>query len=460
MLDTIIRNGKIVTDSHVYEAEIGIQEGKITNIARNISESANKEIDASGKLVMPGLIDGHTHMEMPFMGTVSNDDFEVGTTAAVCGGVTTVVDFALQPRGDNILNTYQQWRKKADPKVTTDYALHMIIRDYNEESVKQIKQLIDEGVMSFKLFMAYSGELMLNDFEIFNIMNEVGKHGGMVGMHCENGHMIECLASRFLSEGKIQAEYHAKSRPHIVEAEAVNRAISIAAVAKSPMYVVHMSTGLARDEIADGRRKGLPVYSETCPHYLTFTDEMYKRPDGNHYIMSPPLRFDEDRTKMWQGLAEGLIQTVASDHVCFSAAQKAQEDFTKVPNGVIGTEVILAVLYDGVRKGLLPLPRLAAVGSYNPAKLFGLFPQKGVIAVGSDADLVIFDPEKRQRLSVDNLHSNIEYSIYEDVTVTGYPVMTFSRGEMVHQDGQFTGKKGSGKFTPGKRLPEGRPQVA
>ncbi len=460
MLDLLIRDGKIVTESNVFDGSIGIQNGKITHISGQIDEKANRVIDARGKIVLPGLIDGHTHMEMPFMGTVSSDDFYQGTIAAACGGVTTIVDFALQPRGETILNTYREWRKKADPKVCVDYALHMIIREFNDANRKQIAGLIEEGVTSFKLFMAYKKELYLDDGAIYSIMAEAVQHGGVIALHCENADLIECFSAKLLSEGKVEAEYHAKSRPPLVEAESVQRGIRLAEMSGSPMYVVHMSTGLARDEIKQGADRGLPVYSETCPHYLTFTDEAYKNPNGNRYIMSPPLRSDEDRTKLWQGLANGLIKTVASDHVCFNSKQKNQPDFTKVPNGVIGTEVILPILYSaGVSKGILPLTRLAQVTSYNPSKMFGLYPKKGVIAIGSDADLVVLDPQKKVRLSVDNLHSNIDYSIYEDVTVTGYPVATISRGEVVNEDGHFTGKRGRGQFVKGKAFQSKRPDL-
>ncbi len=460
LLDLIVNNAKIVTESQVFDGSIGIQGDKIAHISGTIEEGANRVIDAKGKLLLPGLIDGHTHMEMPFMGTVSSDDFYQGTVAAACGGVTTIVDFAVQPRGGTILDTYDMWRKKADPKVCVDYALHMIIRDFNETNRKQIRNLIEEGVTSFKLFMAYKKELYLDDGAIYSIMDEVVKYGGLVGLHCENADLIECFAARLLSEGKVEAEYHAKSRPALVEAEAVQRGIRLAEMSGSPMYVVHMSTGLARDEIKESADRGLPVYSETCPHYLTFTEEAYKRPNGNRYIMSPPLRSDEDRTKLWQGLANGFIKTVASDHVCFNSNQKNQPDFTKVPNGVIGTEMILPILYSGgVGKGILPLTRLVQATSYNPSKLFGLYPKKGAIAVGSDADFVLLDPNKRVRLSVDNLHSNIDYSIYEDVTVTGYPVLTVSRGEIVYEDGQFIGKRGKGQFVKGKAFPVKRPDL-
>jgi dihydropyrimidinase len=460
VLDLVIKNGKIVTESQVFDGEIGIENGKITQISRSVVDSPNKVIDARGKLVLPGLIDGHTHMEMPFMGTMTNDDFYQGTVAAACGGVTTIVDFSVQPKGGTLRETYSTWRKKADPKVCIDYSLHMIIREYNSTIRSEIKDIIDKGVISFKLFMAYKGQLYLDDGSIYSIMEEVKGHGGIVGLHCENGDVIDCLVSKFLSEGKVDPEYHAKSRPPQLEAEAVNRGIRLAEISGSPMYVVHTSTGLGTAEVKANADRGLPVYCETCPHYLVLTDEAYKRPDGNHFIMSPPLRSDEDRAKLWTGLANGSVKTVASDHACFSSKMKAQPDFSRVPNGVPGTEVILPVLYSaGVTKGLLSLNRLVQVSSFNPAKLFGLYPKKGAIAVGSDADLVILDPKKKVRLSKDNLHSNVDYSIYEDVYVTGYPVMTILRGEVVAQDGQLIGKQGRGQFVQGTPFPNGRPEL-
>ena len=461
MLDLIVKNGKVVTESNVFDASIGIQNGKITHISRTISENANRVVDASGKLVLPGLVDGHTHMEEPFMNTTSSDDFHQGTIAAACGGVTTIIDYAPQSIGENVFDTYKRWRKTADPKVCVDYALHMMIRDCNTMNLEQIKALIKEGVTSFKVFMANKKErYFVNDAEIYCIMETVGKQGGIVAVHCENGDLIDYFASKFLSEDKVQAEYHAKSRPAFVEAEAVQRAIVLARITGSPIYVVHVSTAMALDEIKGAVDAGLPVYSETCPHYLTFTEEDYKRPDGNRYIMSPPLRSDEDRKRLWLGLARGHIKTVGSDHLCFNSQQKNGADFSKVPNGVIGTEVILPVLHSsGVAKGIISLTRLVQVTSYNPSKIFGLYPRKGLIAVGSDADLVLFDTEKKVRLSVENLHSNIDYSIYHDVTVTGYPVMTILRGRVIVEEGEFIGAKGLGKFIRSEPFPAGPPDL-
>ncbi|MFQ5761659.1 MAG: dihydropyrimidinase [Candidatus Bathyarchaeia archaeon] len=460
-MDLIIKNGKLVSAYGVFEADTGVEGGKIVSISKSLDTQAGRVIDAAGKLVLPGLIDGHTHMEMPFMGTTTADDFESGTAAAACGGVTTIVDFVVQAKGQSLLEAADAWRKKADPKVAVDYALHLIIRDLNPSVLSEIGKAVSYGVAGFKLFMTYKKEsLYLDDGSIFTVMKEAVKHGALVGLHCENADLIEHHNAEFLAEGKTSAEYHAYSRPPMVEAEAVHRGIALATLAGANMYVVHMSTALACDIVKAAMDRGLPVFAETCPHYLTFTDEMYLKPNGRNYIMSPPLRKEDDKQKLWQGLQEGFVQTVASDHACFNTQQKdmGKDDYTKVPNGTAGTEIILPILYsEGVRKGILSLDRLVRVTAYNPAKAFGLFPRKGQIAVGSDADLVVLDPQKKVKLTRDNLHSKLDHSIYEDITVTGYPVITVARGEIVHEDGKFTGKKGGGVFVkrepyPTKRL--------
>jgi len=454
LLDLVIKNGKIVTENDVFDGEIGVSNGQIVQLAKSISDPANRTVDAGHKLILPGLVDSHTHMEMPLGGTVTADDFESGTVAAACGGVTTIIDFAMQAVGSTLLDTYALWREKADPKVGIDYSLHLAIRDATKESLAQIKELIKRGVMSFKLFTTYrKAQIMMSDINICRTMEEATKWGGLVGIHCENNDYIECLVSEYLAQGNVEPEYHAKSRPPTSEVEAVRRVLTLAEFAKAPMYVVHTSTAEAAESIAEARAKGQDAHSETCPHYLTFTDAAYKGAKGKYYVMSPPLRSADDVRALWYDLANGKINTVASDHCCYTLEQKdrGKEDFSKIPNGVPGTEVILATLYsNGVAKGLITLQRLVQVSSSNPAKQFGLYPGKGALSIGSDADLVIFDPKKEMRLSKDNLHSKIDYSPYEDITVKGYPWMTISRGRVVYENGQFTGRRGDGKYVPGK----------
>jgi dihydropyrimidinase len=449
-LDLLIKGGKVVTESEVFDADVGINKGAISQIGKEIRSPASRVINAERKFILPGGIDGHTHFEMPFMGTSTADDFESGTIAAACGGITTIIDFAIQEKGDTLLQTIEKWRGKADPKVSTDYSIHMVIRDLNDITFGEIKKVIEYGIPSFKIFMTYRKEgLMLDDGSIYRVMKETAKHGGLVGLHCENNGLIEYFVETFLKERKTTPEYHARSKPAIVEGEAVRRALMFAEHAGARMYVVHTSSRLGREAVRYAQQQGTQAFTETCPHYLVFTDQVYSRPDGRNFVMSPPIKSDDDRISLWQGLANGDVKTVGSDHACFTAEQKlmGKDDFTKIPNGVAGTEVIIPILYsEGVRKRLISLNTLVQVTSYNPSRHFGLYPRKGTIAVGSDADLVIFDPEKKVRLTVDNLHSRIDYSIYEDYTSQGYPDITISRGEIIQEGGQFEGERGGGRF--------------
>jgi dihydropyrimidinase len=463
VLDLLIKNGTIVTESQVFQADVGIESGVITQVAKDIKGPASRVLDASRKLVLPGGIDPHTHFEMPFMGTYTADDFESGTAAAACGGITTIIDFAVQQKGETLFEALENWRRKADPKVFIDYGLHMIIRDLNEYTFDEIEKVIEYGIPSFKLFMTYRKEgLLLDDGSILQIMQEVAKYGGLVGLHCENNDLIEYFSNALLREGKKQAKYHPDTRPGIVEGEAVRRALMLAEYAGANMYTVHISSRLGIEAMRDARQRGVAAFAETCPHYLVFTDEVYSRPNGINFVMSPSIKKKSDRAAIWEGLATGDVKTVGSDHACFTSEQKLMggDDFTRIPNGVCGTEVIIPILYsEGVRKGVISINRLVQVTSYNTARLFGLWPQKGTIAIGSDADLVVFDPDKELRLTLDNLHGKIDHSIYEDYTCHGYPVITVSGGEIVQENGRLQAKKGRGRFLrakpyPDKRLPE------
>ena len=459
-MDLLIKNGTLVTESQILRADIGVEAGIVTQLGSNIRSSGSNIIDASGKLVLPGGIDAHTHFEMPFMGTYTADDFESGTIAAACGGITTVIDFAVQEKRDTLLGTLEKWRRKADPKVCVDYALHMIIRDLNETTFGEIEQLVNRGIPSFKLFMTYrKEELLLDDGSILRVMQEVAKHRGLVGLHCENNDLVEYFTGGLLKEGRRQTKYHSEARPAIVEGEAVRRAIALAEVTGTSIYVVHTSSRLGREAIRDARHRGMPVFGETCPHYLMFTDEVYSRPDGMKFVMSPPIKKDIDRVALWEGLAKGDIKTVGSDHACFTSEQRLMggDDITKMPNGVAGTEVIIPILFsEGVRNGIISLNTLVQVTSYNPARLFGLWPQKGTIAVGCDADLVVFDPDMNVQLTHSNLHSRIDYSIYENYTCHGYPVITISRGAIIQEHGRFNAQRGRGRFVERRISPENR----
>ncbi|WP_170254108.1 dihydropyrimidinase [Acidianus ambivalens] len=456
--DLLLKNVKAFTTSGPFEGDIAIKDGKISKIGGDIQEQADKTIDLSEKYLVPGLIDGHTHMEFPFMGEVTADDFYYGSRAAVAGGVTTIVDFVTPAKGQDLLSAYEKWRNNADPKVVSDYGLHMIIREVNTKILEQIPEVINKGVVSFKLFMAYKNELMLPDGELYKLIKRISDFGGVTGIHAENGEIINELIQEFLSEGKIDPIYHYYSRPDIMEIEATNRIASIASMIGKDvkMYIVHTSTGEAVDIISSYRRQGFKFFNETAPHYLTLNTDFLKRPDGYRYVMSPPLRSDEQRTKLWMRLASGDIFTIGSDHCVYSDAQKKRykeevPPFNEIPNGVPGTENILPILfYYGVKKGIISMERFVEVTSYNPARLFGLYPRKGTIMPGSDADFAVIDPNRKVRISADVLHSNINYTIYDGMEVEGWNVMTIRRGEVVYEEGQVIGKKGSGKYIPGK----------
>lgn len=458
MLDLILKNAKIFTSSGFFEGDLGVKDGKVVKLG-DIQDQSDKTVDVTGKYVVPGLIDGHTHMEFPFMGEVTADDFYHGTSAAVGGGVTTIVDFVTPSRGQDLLSAYQKWRETADPKVISDYSLHMIIREVNPKVLEQIPEVIERGVMSFKLYMAYKGELMVTDGELFKVMREISSHGGVVGVHAENGEIINELIQEYVTEGKTDPIYHYYSRPDLMEIEATNRVASIASMIEGvTMYQVHTSTGGAVDVMSSYRSRGFKYFNETTPHYLTLTLEALKRPDAYKYIMSPPLRGEDERTKLWEKLASGEIFTVGSDHCVYSVAQKKRHrdevpPFHEIPNGVPGTETILPLLfYFGVKKGRISMERFVEVTSTNPAKLFGLSHRKGNALPGYDADFAIIDPNKRVKIDADVLHSNIDYSIYDGIQVEGWNVMTVRRGEVVMEDGQIIGTKGSGVYVPGSRI--------
>ncbi|MDG7008836.1 MAG: dihydropyrimidinase [Nitrososphaerota archaeon] len=449
--DFVVRNARLVTGSDSFDSDIGVKDGRIASLSHSIDAGGAKSYDASGKIIVPGAIDGHTHMEFPFMGATSADDFYDGTVAAACGGTTSIVDFVLPSSGETILEALAQYRKKADPKVVVDYGLHMIFKGANMGDIEQIPEVVAQGASSFKLFTTYRKEgLMLDDIGIYKAMKKVSESGGLIAVHAENNGIIENLVEANLGGGNTQAKYHAMSKPAAAEAEAVTRAASLARVAGAPMYVVHLSSRAGRDAVRLARASGTSIFAETCPHYLVLSAEAYDGVDGRNFVMSPPLRSKDDNAALWVGLQPGgTIETVGSDHCPFPSAQKdiGKDDFTKTPNGVPGTEAILPILYsEGVRKGRISLFDMVRVTSSGPAKNFGLFPRKGSLMVGSDADFVVIDPEKKVRMTADAMHTKIDYSIYDHFTTEGYPVLTVSRGEVVMENGNFIGRQGRGKF--------------
>ncbi|MGA7919846.1 MAG: dihydropyrimidinase [Candidatus Acidiferrales bacterium] len=451
--DTLIRNGTLVTATDTYVSEVGIANGKISAIGVDLpAENAAKTIDARGMLVMPGGIDVHTHLDMPFGGTMSADDFESGTIAAAYGGTTTLIDFAIQYKGQTLRQAFDTWMKKADGKAVIDYAFHCIVTDINGAQLDEMKAFVRQGVPTFKLFMAYPGVFMLDDASIFKAMRAAADSGGMICMHAENGGAIDVIVQQALAEGKRAPKYHALTRPVTLEAEATSRAIALAEIAGTPVYIVHLSCNEALEKVREARDRGLPVYAETCPQYLYLSLENMDAPgfEGAKYVFTPPLREKWHQEKLWQGLAKDDLQVVSTDHCPFCMKEQKElgrNDFTKIPNGGPGIEHRLSLVYSGgVRGGKFSPNRFVQLVATAPAKLFGLYPRKGTIAVGSDADLIVFDPNEEQVISVNTHHMRVDYSMFEGTRVKGVTKTVLSRGRTIIENGQFVGKPGTGEF--------------
>jgi dihydropyrimidinase len=451
--DTIIKNGTIITATDTTRADLGINGEKISAIASQLpTENATNVIDASNLLLLPGGIDVHTHLDMPFGGTTSADDFQTGTTAAAFGGTTTLIDFAIQYKGQTLRHAFDTWMKKAHDKATIDFAFHCIITDLGSAQLEEMGQLIREGVTSFKLFMAYPGVFMLDDASIFKAMRQAAKYSGLICMHAENGGAIDVIVQQALAEGKRAPKYHALTRPVTAEAEATSRAIALAEMAGAPVYIVHLSCNEALEKVREARDRGLPAYAETCPQYLYLSLENMDAPgfEGAKYVFTPPLREKWHQEKLWQGLAHDTLQVVSTDHCpfCFKEQKEmGKDDFTKIPNGGPGIEHRLSLIYTGgVHGKRFSANRFVEVVSTTPAKLFGLFPRKGTIAAGSDADIVIFDPTAHDVISAKTHHMRVDYSMFEGIAITGIPKTVLSRGKAVVDSGKFVGRPGSGQF--------------
>jgi dihydropyrimidinase len=453
LLDLVIKNGKVVLPEGLFSFEIGTEDGLITKLARTIDEQTNRTIDASGKIVIPGVIDGHTHFEMPYTtpaGTfITSDDFLSGTIAAACGGCTTILDFVTPEPKQPLVESFKARKELAGRKAVIDYGFHVIVNSASESTHEQLEILQrDYGVTSFKVFTSYKKRgMMLNDGELIDILFKAASLGALILAHCENEEMINTNTSRLLSQQKIDPQYHALSRKDYVEAEAVQRIGFLSQLTGASVLVVHLSSARGLRMILDANATDAKLYAETCPHYLTFTNEVYQRKDAAKFLMSPPLKGKADLERLWEGIALGEISTVGSDHACFSLDQKMKPKiFTDIPGGVQGTENILCILLNGVAQGRITLEQLVKVTSFNPAKLYNLYPRKGTISPNADADLVILDPKKKMKLEAKYLHSNLDYSIYEDISVEGYPVATIARGVLVFEDGQFVGEHTKGNY--------------
>ncbi|MEX2272246.1 MAG: dihydropyrimidinase [Vicinamibacterales bacterium] len=456
-MSLLIKNGTILNASDIYRGDIFIERDVITTIGTSLTMQADRVIDAAGRYVLPGGIDVHTHLDMPFGGTTSADDFESGTIAAAFGGTTSIVDFAIQYRGQSLQEAFEAWSKKAQGKAAIDYGFHMIITELTDSVEDEMDAMVAQGVTSFKLFMAYPGVFMLDDASIFRAMLRTGQNGGTICMHAENGGVIDVLVKKALAEGKTAPKYHALTRPARAEGEATHRAIALAEMADVPVYIVHLSAAEALEMVTEARDRGLPAYAETCPQYLFLSYDNYEEPgfEGAKYVMSPPLRPKETQDRLWRGLAFNDLQAISTDHCPFCMKEQkvlGHGDFSKIPNGAPGIETRMSLVYDGgVRTGRISLSRWVELTSTSPAKIFGMFPRKGTIAPGSDADIVIFNPERSQLLSVKTLHMKVDYNPYEGRTVQGVSETVISRGRVIVEDGKFTGRVGAGEFL--KRKP-------
>ena len=448
----LIKNGTIVTATDQYKGDVFVDGEKITTIGTALAMHADRTIDASGKYLFPGGIDVHTHMDMPFGGSQSSDDFETGTIAAAHGGTTTIVDFAIQYRGQTLHHAWETWAKKAEGKAVIDYGFHMIITELTDQVEQEMGSLVEGGLTSFKLFMAYPGVFMLDDASIFKALLRTGKNGGTICMHAENGGVIDVLVKKALADGRTAPKYHALTRPARAEAEATHRAIALAEIADVPIYIVHLSAAEALEMVTEARDRGLPAFAETCPQYLFLSYDNYEEPgfDGAKYVMSPPLRAKETQDRLWRGLAFNDLQAISTDHCPFCMKEQKElgaGDFSKIPNGAPGVETRMSLVYDGgVRTGKISLNRFVELTSTSPAKIFGLFPRKGTIAPGSDADIVVFDPNRKMTLGVKSLHMRVDYNPYEGRDVTGVTDTVVSRGKVVIDGGKFVGKAGAGAF--------------
>ncbi len=450
-MKTLIKNGRVVTAVDDYRADILIEGETVSVIGKSLDMQADREIDASGKLVIPGGIDPHTHMELPFGGTYSSDDFFTGTRAAAFGGTTTIIDFAVQTKGESMISGVDTWHKKAEGKCAIDYGFHLITTDFEDKHTEEMYTLMDEGITSFKLFMAYPGVFLADDATIFRAMSAAGERGGLICMHAENGIVINEIIKRFLEQGRTAPKYHALTRPTIAEAEGVHRAIAIAEMAESPVYIVHLSCTDALNQVRQARDRGIPAFAETCPQYLFHSRDDYGDDfEGAKFVMTPPLREKHNHAELWKGLKMDDLQVISTDHCPFCMKEQKElgkDDFSKIPNGAPGVENRMSLIFNGgVVENRISLNRFVELTSTAAAKMFGLFPKKGTIAVGSDADIVIFDPEKEHTFGVEKEHMNVDYSSYEGWKVKGKIEAVLSRGRVIIENGEHKGRAGDGRF--------------
>src|SRR3954447_3837997 len=451
-MSVLIKNGRIITATDDYQADILIDGETVSAIGKNLPMKAECTIDAKGKLVIPGGIDPHVHMELPFGGTVSSDDFKTGTIAAAFGGTTTIIDFAIQSKGMTMTQAHEAWLAKSEGKCAIDYGWHMAITKFENADRDEMKRLYDAGVTTFKIFLAYPNVLMIDQPTVYRVMKAAGELGGLTLVHAENGEAIEERIRILVAEGKNEPKYHAVSRPVVMQADGVARAVRVAEFAKSPVFIVHVSCESAMMEIVRSRDDGNAAYGETCTQYLFLDESYYDKPnfEGAKYVFTPPLVPKENIEPLWKGLKLGYLQEVSTDHCPFNfKGQKelGRESFTKIPNGGPGVEDRLAMVYHGgvVERGFT-LNKWVELTSTASAKLFGMFPRKGTIAVGSDADIVLFDPAKEQVRSAKTHHMNCDYNLFEGMKIKGTVETVLSRGKVIVENGNYVGRPGEGQF--------------
>ena len=450
-MSILIKNGRIITASEDFSGDIYIEGETIQSIGQNLNVQADQTIDATGKVVFPGGIDPHVHLDMPFMGTFSSDNYETGTLAALHGGTTMVIDFILQTQGKSLHHALEAWQSRSNGNCYGDYSFHMAVTDFNDDTKKEIVQMVEEeGITSFKTFMAYKGALMIDDGQMVALMQEVKKRGGMVTVHATNGDVIDGLIAKHRKEGKLSPLYHYLSQPEITESEASGRFVDMAYYTDVPAYIVHLTCEGALNQVRNATVRNQKVFVETCIQYLILDASLYEKdPEGAKWVMSPPLREKKDQKALWAGLNQGLVQIVGTDHCPFKWEQKmmGKDDFSKIPNGHPAIENRMELLWsEGVEKGNISANKYVEVTSTNPAKIFGMYPQKGCIAVGSDADIVIFDPNEEHKISAETHHMNVDYSAYEGWEVKGKCKTVILRGQVAIDNGEVKIEKGYGQF--------------
>ena len=445
-MNLIIKNGTIINANETIRADVAVKDGKIVSIAENISiTDCENVIDARGMLVLPGAIDAHTHLAMPFGGTISSDDYFAGTRAAACGGTTTVFDFVLQDFGETMVDAVKRRDALCAPVAAVDYSYHVAVKDVSGELLDSIAECVDFGVPSFKVFMVY--DFGVTDGVFFQVLQKAKECGALIEVHAENNELVNMLTEKYLSEGKTSAWYHYMSRPEFVEGEADERAIQWAKASGAPLYIVHLANKQGVEAVTKAKDEGYPIYAETCPQYLEFTSEVYKREDGRNFVCSPPMKGEASRQALWAAVKRGDIDTIATDHCPFQSSEKdwGKDDFSKIPNGCAGIENMYPYMLSAANEGKISFTKAVELCSANPAKIFGC-KDKGSISVGKDADIVIYDPSVDFTIINDKMHSDCDHTIWEGITVHGYPIQTYSRGKLVYDNGEFVGEKGWGKF--------------